>query len=571
MADLRFIYLIAVFLSLIELIIYYETATSGTNKNFIILFISTFISNFGAAFSHYAPNLEAALCGTMISYIGSIFIMTFMLLVVFELCQKEIHIVFRYLLFFTSLFFCISVCTTQELEWFYKDLGIVTLHGLTLITHKAGPVFIYYVIYLALIDIISIAVVIVTIRQKKQVSIKTLYSLLGMLVLGTLVYLSQQIIHSPYAVMVFFYVIMQAIFISLSMHANMYDLSSNLMNVFKNRGGYGYIAFDVKKRFLGCDEFAVRLFPVLKETPIDSYLHENNRELIDKLNYNEESWKWNQKIEDDFIIESNGITAYCKLHQIINNGKIIGYLFELRDNTVLQNYINGINMDNQVLAQAVADKTAKLSAVQDSIIKGMAMMVESRDNSTGGHILRTSDCVRIFANILQTCKGYESYPQSFWDKLIKAAPMHDLGKIAVDDSILRKPGKFEPDEYEQMKTHSTKGAVIVQEVLKETTDEEFKEIATNVAHYHHEKWDGSGYPTGIKGDDIPVEARIMALVDVFDALVSRRCYKDSKSFDEAFSIIKSDLGKHFDYNLGTIFLECRPELEEYYREALIFE
>lgn len=571
MADLRFIYLIAVFLSLIELIIYYETATSGTNKNFIILFLSAFISDFGAAFSHYAPNLESALFGIMFSYIGSIFIMTFMMIVVFELCQKKLKLVYRIILFCISLFFCIAVCTTQELEWFYKDLDIAFVSGLTIITRNAGPVFIYYIIYLALIDVISLAVVLITMRQTKQVSRKTLYSLLGMLLFGTLTYLLQQILHIRFSIMVFFYIIMQGIFISLSMHANMYDLSSNLMNVFKTRGGYGYIAFDAKKRFLGCDEFAVKLFPALKETPVDSHLHDNNKDLIKKLNYNEESWKWNQKIEDDFIIESNGITAYCKLHQIINNGKTIGYLFELRDNTVLQNYINGINMDNQVLAQAVADKTAKLSAVQDSIIKGMAMMVESRDNSTGGHILRTSDCVRIFANILQTCKGYESYPQSFWDKLIKAAPMHDLGKIAVDDSILRKPGKFEPAEYEQMKTHSTKGAVIVQEVLKETTDEEFKEIATNVAHYHHEKWDGSGYPTGIKGDDIPVEARIMALVDVFDALVSRRCYKDSKSFDEAFAIIKSDLGKHFDYDLGVIFLECRPELEEYYREALIFE
>lgn len=157
---------------------------------------------------------------------------------------------------------------------------------------------------------------------------------------------------------------------------------------------------------------------------------------------------------------------------------------------------------------------------------------------------------------------------SFCERMIKAAPMHDLGKIAVDDSILRKPGRFEPEEYEQMKTHSPKGALIVQKVLKETTDEEFKRIAINVAHYHHEKWNGTGYPSGLKEKEIPVEARIMALADVFDALVSKRCYKEARTYDEAFAIIENDLGKHFDPEIGKVFLECRPQLEEYYMNAL---
>ena len=142
--------------------------------------------------------------------------------------------------------------------------------------------------------------------------------------------------------------------------------------------------------------------------------------------------------------------------------------------------------------------------------------------------------------------------------------MHDLGKIAVDDSILRKPSKFSPEEYEKMKEHAAKGAVIVQEILKDTADSEFRKIAVNVAHYHHEKWNGQGYPEHLKGTDIPLEARIMALADVFDALVSKRCYKEAFTFDEAFTIIRQDLGKHFDPIIGEIFLQCRPQLEKYY-------
>lgn len=567
MADLRFIYLIAVFLSLIELIIYYETATSGTNKNFLILFISTFVSNFGTAFAAFAPNLESCMFGTMISYIGSIFIMEFMLVVVLELCDIKFPLILKFVLFACSLFFCIAVCSTQELELFYKDLYITKEYGITLLGHSAGPLQIYYVFYLALIDIISIVAVIYTLKRKKQVSRVTLYTLLTMLLLGSSLYIIVVVTKFKFSIMVFDYILMQAFFIVLSIHANMYDLSQNLMNVFKNRGGYGYIAFDSRKRFLGCDELALKMFPCLKNASIDSILKNDCRDVIRKINYDEDFSKWRQKLEDDFEIFGQGISAICTLHQIKNRNKTIGYLFELRDNTKQKNYINGITLDNQVLSQAVAEKTAKLSAMQDSIIKGMAMMVESRDNSTGGHILRTSDCVRIFVSILKNHSEFDWCTPDFCEKVIKAAPMHDLGKIAVDDAILRKPGKFEAEEYEMMKTHSTKGAIIVQEVLRETTDSQFKTIATNVAHYHHEKWNGKGYPTGKKAEQIPVEARIMALADVFDALVSKRCYKEAKSFEEAFEIIQNDLGEHFDPVLGKLFLECREPLEEYYMNA----
>ena len=142
--------------------------------------------------------------------------------------------------------------------------------------------------------------------------------------------------------------------------------------------------------------------------------------------------------------------------------------------------------------------------------------------------------------------------------------MHDLGKIAVDDAVLKKQGKFTKKDYEKMKKHSEEGATIVARVLKDVDDSLFKDIAINVAHYHHERWDGTGYPKGLKGAEIPIEARIMALADVFDALVSKRCYKEALSFDEAFCIIKESLGSHFDPDLGEIFIECRPQLEILY-------
>ena len=144
--------------------------------------------------------------------------------------------------------------------------------------------------------------------------------------------------------------------------------------------------------------------------------------------------------------------------------------------------------------------------------------------------------------------------------------MHDLGKIAVDDAILRKPGRFTPEEFEVMKTHAAEGARIVHEILSGTDDYEFHIIAENVAHYHHERWDGSGYPEGLSGEDIPLEARIMAIADVYDALVSKRVYKEAMSFEKADSIIMEGMGSQFDKSLEPYYLRARQHLERYYRE-----
>ena len=142
--------------------------------------------------------------------------------------------------------------------------------------------------------------------------------------------------------------------------------------------------------------------------------------------------------------------------------------------------------------------------------------------------------------------------------------MHDLGKIAVDDAILRKPGRFTPEEFEKMKAHAAEGQKIVHQILEGTDDDYFRQIAENVAHYHHERVDGSGYPTGLKGDEIPIEARIMAIADVYDALVSKRVYKEKMSFEDANKIILDGMGTQFDKNLEKYYLAARSKLEKYY-------
>ena len=204
-------------------------------------------------------------------------------------------------------------------------------------------------------------------------------------------------------------------------------------------------------------------------------------------------------------------------------------------------------------------------ALQDKLVLGMATMVEGRDNSTGGHIKRTSDVVRFLVEEMIKDPTID-LNTTFYQSLIKAAPMHDLGKITIDDVILRKPGKFTPEEYQVMKTHSAAGAVILAQILKDVTDKNFEAVAINVAHYHHERWDGKGYPLGLKGEEIPLEARIMAVADVYDALVSKRVYKDEFSFESAYRIIIENMGTQFDPGLEKYFDRAREKIENYYLE-----
>ncbi len=208
-------------------------------------------------------------------------------------------------------------------------------------------------------------------------------------------------------------------------------------------------------------------------------------------------------------------------------------------------------------------KTKHLKEIQNDIILSMANIVENRDLNTGGHIKRTSDCIKIFVPEIKK-SGLYSYDDEFYNNVITAAPLHDFGKIAIPDSILNKQGKFTDEEYNIMKLHPIKGAKIVGEILQSSEDEYFRRIAVNIAYYHHEKYNGSGYPYKLKGEEIPFEARIMALADVFDALVSKRCYKEKYSYEKAFNIISESLGTHFDPTLGKVFLNCRDDLITYY-------
>ncbi len=219
--------------------------------------------------------------------------------------------------------------------------------------------------------------------------------------------------------------------------------------------------------------------------------------------------------------------------------------------------------DNVNYVENIEEQNMLITKMQNGLILVLADMVESRDQNTGEHVRKTAAYTDIIMKHLLKLGYYtDELTEEFMDIVYNAAPLHDVGKINVPDAILNKPGKLTDEEYDRMKTHTTAGSMILTRVIDTVADSDYLEEAKRLAEYHHEKWAGGGYPHGIAGEEIPLSARIMAVADVFDALVSKRSYKDGMPFEKAVSIIEEGAGTHFDPKIAEAFLDALDEVKE---------
>jgi len=221
-----------------------------------------------------------------------------------------------------------------------------------------------------------------------------------------------------------------------------------------------------------------------------------------------------------------------------------------------------LERQNEILEEKVRERTQEVVLTQDVTILTLASLAETRDNETGNHIRRTQNYVQAIANKLSNHPRFEAELDSLTiELLLKSAPLHDIGKVGIPDSILLKPGKLGGDEFAIMKNHAVYGhdaLVAAEDVLGSTS---FLRFAKEIAVSHHEKWDGSGYPKGLSGDDIPLSGRLMAIADVYDALISKRVYKPAFPHEKAMSIIKEGSGSHFDPDIVEAFFQIENEVQ----------
>ena len=534
---------------------------------FTLIFILIPITIRGYISQTNALTLTEVISGIKLSYQGASFLLLFMMLAIFDLCNLNLSKLIKLILFFLTVLIYLPVLTVGSGTLFYKSISLNIVNGRPEVIKEYGPFHTVFYVFLASYLLITVAGIIYTLLRRKEVSKKNLLILLFCELSAILMYLNQHIFHPKVDLSPFSYIISEIILLIIIRRVSLYDITETAVDTISKNGDTGFISFDNKFSYIASNKLAKEVFPSLNELWIDSNAMKNetlNSELIVKII----EFRFGT-LKNIFYKEVGEKIYKISIDYLYSGKRHQGYLVYIEDDTQNQKYISFLNKFSDRLQAEVEKKTEHILKMQDNLVLSMAMMVEGRDNSTGGHIKRTSDVVKILLDEIMndTSDDALKLSQRFYKNLIKAAPMHDLGKITVDDSILRKPGSYTEEEFEIMKRHTTEGARIVHEILEETDDLEFRIIAENVAHYHHECWDGSGYPDGLKGEDIPLEARIMAIADVIDALACKRSYKEKMKFDEVDKIIMEGMGKHFDKRLEKYYVAALPKLRAYYKDV----
>lgn len=517
------------------------------------------VSNAGNFFLATAGSIEEAIIAKKIYYVGGCFMPPIMLLLIVKMCNISIKKWIENLFLVYSFVVYTMVFSIGYSDIYYKSASIMKDGEVTVMVpeYGIGHIFFYVLLYGYLL--LGVGILVYSLKNKKQLSRKNLWALLGLEMMTILIFLLGRAINRNLETMPLTYVIDGVLLLYLSRRVSMYNLEDNIVSSIGKQDDYGYIMFDNKRNFLGANELAIKILPELANCRIDSLVrgYESleflQAELDEYENYN------------DTLFELDRANEHYEGHinRIWYEDIAVGYLFEIENATDRYKYTQLLSKYNENLRSEVEEKTEHIQNIQTKVLFGMANLVENRDGNTGGHIKRTSDVIEILINTIRE-NHILDLEDRFCRAVIKAAPMHDLGKIGIDDKILRKPGRLTEEEFSIMQTHAPRSGELVESILKDVEDEYFVKIAKNMARHHHEKWNGAGYPDHKKGEDIPLEARIMAVADVYDALVSKRCYKEAMSFEEAYKVMMESMGSHFDPQMEEVFVKSRMKLEAYY-------
>ena len=556
-------YAIVLLASVVFSLIYAFKWNKRYNIYFTILFCLIPIANFGYLQMEAAQSVDTLMLGAKLSYLGGCFCMLAINFNIMELCHLQVKRIWKQLLFIGSLLSYLSVLTIGYSGFFYKTVEVTVTAELGRVVSKTyGPGHGLFMVWTLLCFLVAALSLFLAHRKKDRVSQITVFLLFLLLMISTLSFFLTKLHFVSFELVPLSYVIAQFLFLLIADRLVMYDMDSQVIDVSVKRGQIGVVSFDKKLRYLGSNDVAKDFFPELKKLRVDQSVTEDEAKIAGHFLL----WIKEVIICDDMVekIFRQGNRVFkIQGDEILDGKRCRGYSFMISDDTEEQEKKRLLADFNDVLQTEVDLKTQHIIEMYDRMVLGMVDVVESRDTNTGGHVRRASQGVRILIEEMKKDPSL-NLTEKFCKDVIKAAPMHDLGKIAVDDAVLRKKGRFTDEEYAMMKIHPARGAEIIHNLLSETEDQEFARIAENVAHYHHERPDGRGYPKGLKGDEIPLEARIMAIADVYDALVSKRCYKDRMSFEEADKIMRDGMGTQFDKALEPYYIAARDKLELYY-------
>lgn len=531
---------IGIIILIIELVYIAHQWTSNQQMTLMIFVGSTLINFVGYLFELQSVNKENALLAVKFSYLGKPYIVLCLFLFVYDYCKVKIPKILTNILISISVGIMFLVFSCERYNLYYKKIDY-THEGV--FPHLVLEHGIVYKLYSLLMFIYTICIIYTCLKHYFTVEDKVKEKQLGYIVAMSAVTVLCYIVFLAkltygYDTTILGYLVSTFLLMLSIFRYNLFDTLSLAKDSAIDNFADAIVVLDASEKLIYYNMPAKIIYPQLA-----SYQYINAVRDI----------KMHSEQNSKIYVKENVYAVISR--DIVHNDYVCGKMYVINDVTDSYNYTIRLQKD-------VSEKTKEIVKIQHSVIASFANMIEARDDVTGQHIKRTRAYVEIIAKELMKNPEYKDIlTDEYVSKIIDAAPLHDIGKISIPDYILKKQGKLTNEEFDIIKTHPEVGAAIINETLSEVEENEYLCIARDMAHYHHEKWNGTGYPCGLEGEDIPLCARIMAIADVYDALRSKRSYKEGFSKEKSKDIILESSGSHFDPKIVEAFMANIEEIE----------
>ena len=528
------IQIVAVFLLFAESLYICFRRPSRMQVLMLITVVSTIITLVGYTVELTAKEESVALLGVAIAYIGKPYALLAPFLFILDYCQKDISRTLTALLAVFNLLFPLMIFTNGSHHLYYSWVEFDRSRPFSPLRLGHGPLYYLYLLKVLVNFFLILHLTLKRYRTETEAEARAqLVYLFGMVfssVAGYAVFLTG--VTRGYDTTIIGAIVGTVLLSILFFRYRLFDVVTLAQEEALNGANFGILVLDGRNRRTYANQM------------MDTLLSRTFRmEELLALPYG--------KTE---IYKGSAVYEVSRSY-IVDRGRIFGKKIEVTDVTDRHNY-------SKRLEEEVDVRTEEIRRIQRSVVSSFAGIVEARDNSTGEHIFRMSRYVDVLARSLRSLGYYgNELTDGYITSLVEVAPLHDIGKISVPDGILLKPGKLTDEEFAVIKTHTLMGARVIDQCLSGVERPEYVTLAREVALCHHEKWDGSGYPNGLRGEDIPLSGRIIAVADVYDAVRSQRVYKPAMSPEEARQVILDGSGSHFAPQVVEAFEHAMDEIE----------
>jgi len=461
---------------------------------------------------------EAALANKL-CYLGGCFLPPLWLMLICTVCNLQFNRWVKALMYAYSFFVYGLVLSIGYSDFYYEEMFLEQYKGVTVLGHTYGPGHSFFYVILYGYMMIQIALLVYTLRTKKSVSRKNLWALIIMEISNVGSFVASRWLDSAVEIMPLMYLLDTVILLYLQYRGTLYNVEENFAENFAKQETYGYLMLDNQSRYLGCNPMVGRILPAIADCVID-------RSILDVTGMKTvQEWleQYTTEGKEYYDYEYGGKHYECRVERLCYRNRPLGYMVELREDTVKELFIQTVT----ALSEAV----------------------DAKDRYTSGHSKRVAD----YAGKIAARMGKSKEEQ---EEIYRAGLLHDVGKIRIPAEIINKPGRLTDEEYNIIKIHPVTGYHILQGISEDS-------VIAIAAKYHHERYDGKGYPNGLSGENIPEVARILGVADAYDAMASNRSYRKSLPQEVVREEIEKGKCTQFDPQIADIMLQMMDEDTEY--------